>query len=360
MDGVFSPEKLRKFMKIKISSILLLAIILVGCGDFTNNELGEDPIIEDIQINYMKEDQSLFLSVLADDPQGYKDVVAVDYTLYYYTDSSNKVQQINQGVLFDDGTHGDIIPDNSEFTNTFQNMSEGIYKVVAEAVDKDDNSSGPVEDTLRAMVNQAPEIYVYDAPDEFEKGDRVNFEIKVTDPDGLNDIQYVQVTIEQPDGELINNSWLLRDDGNYGDRNAGDGIYSIEFPTNQASKLHGFWHFYFVAVDKGQNTSNQLDQKLKNPGLAVIYPDSSASFNQGESIAIQWDQAFVDTVVVEFTANANEQNPTFMPITTQPGKITEFEWTIPADVTSEYCKIHVYDKSMPTRYDLSDEYFEVK
>ncbi len=359
MDSVFSPEKLRIFMKIKISGILLLTIILVGCGDFTNDQLGEDPVIEDIQLNYMTAEQSLFVSARANDPQGYQDVTRIQYSLYY-TDSSDSETRLEQGNLYDDGTHGDIIPDNSEFTNTFQNMPEGIYKVVAEAFDIDENSSGPVEDTLRAMANEAPEIYIYDAPDEFEKGDRVKFEIKVTDPDGLSDIQYVEVTIQQPDGEMIDNSWLLRDDGNYGDQRAGDGIYSIEFPTNQASKLHGFWHFYFIAVDKNNHVSNKLDQKLKNPGLAVIYPDSTTSFEQGETITVQWDQAFVDTVVVEFTANANAQDPTFVPVTEQPGKTTEFQWTLPDDVTSEYCKIYIYDKHRPSRHDFSDEYFEVK
>lgn len=336
-------------------------ILIMSCDEGSDNQLGKDPIINAINTNYTPGDKSLFLSVKTDDPQGYEDVKTVVYWMYHTPVGDSIETELGTSALLDDGENGDIIMSDGAFSKKFQNMDKGTYRFVTEAYDMNDNYSGIVEDTLLALDNFPPEIYIFSASESFEKGDTIAFEIKVTDPDGIDDIFYVKVNIEQPNGEMITQNWYAQDDGEYsGDRVAGDGIYTIAFPTNQSSKQHGLWVFYFEALDRGRNLSNKVSAKVRNPGLAVLSPDGSESYNSGDVIGLEWDCIFVDTVVVEYTANADVENPDFVAITEQPSHIKTFQWTIPTDLKSDKCKIYIYDKENDFRYDYSDNYFEVK
>ena len=338
----------------------LLIIFLFTCDDGTTTNVGKNPVIEEIKTNYIAKEKSLFNAVETDDPQGYDDVKTVVYWLYYAETDSSAETEIATGAFYDDGTHGDIIQQDAAFSQKFYNMEKGTYRVVAEAFDHDDNASDMMEDTISALDNFTPEIYLISAPNSFEKGDTINFEVKVTDRDGMDDIFFVRVQIETPDGELLPNSYYMRDDGLFSDKTAEDGIYSISFPTNESSKNHGLWTFYFVALDKGRAYSNEISRKLRNPGVAVLFPDGGETFTTGETIKLTWDCIFVDTVVVKITGHADQENPDFITITEQPSRIKEFDWTIPDDLQSEACKIYIYDKQNPFRFDYSDDFFEVQ
>lgn len=345
-----------------LSILMVVIIFMINCEEGSNNELGENPIIDAVNSNYISEDGEVFLSVETDDPQGYEDVETVNYTMYYTAEDDSVEVLLSNGTLVDDGTEGDIITSDGAFSRKFYSMAKGTYRFEAEAFDSDNNSSDIGRDTLRALDNEAPEIYMFSYPESFEKGDTITFEVKVTDPDGLDDIFSVKLQIERPDGTMIDYIWDLKDDGDtvWGDETTGDGIYSIKFPTNQASKYHGLWKFYFQATDKDKEESNQESVTVKNPGLAVIYPDSSESFNSGDLIEIEWDSIFIDTVVVQYTADADAADPVFIDLTEKVSYDTTYQWTIPTDLKSEKCKIYIFDKENETRYDFSDDYFEVK
>ena len=349
--------KLTKFFLVLAS----LMILIMSCDEGSDNQLGKDPIINAINTNYTPADKSLFISVETDDPQGYEDVKTVVYWMYYTPVGDSEETELETSALLDDGENGDIIMGDGAFSKKFQNMEKGIYRFVTEAFDMNDNYSGITEDTLLALDNFPPEIYLFSATESFENGDTIRFEVKVTDPDGIDDIFYVKVQIQQPDGEMISQNWYAKDDGIWSDdKVAGDGIYTIAFPTNQASKQHGFWNFYFEALDKGRNLSNKISAKVKNPGMAILSPDGGESFNSGDVIDLTWDCIFVDTVVVSYTMNADVENPDFVVITEQPSYIKTFQWAIPSDLKSDKCKIYIYDKENDFRYDFSDEFFEVK
>ncbi|MBN2281434.1 MAG: hypothetical protein JXQ65_12710 [Candidatus Marinimicrobia bacterium] len=349
-------------MKLARFFILLfsLIILMLNCEEGSNNEIGTDPIIHALHTHYIAGEKSLFLAVETDDPQGYEDVKTVVYWMYFTPAGDSLENEAVSGALLDDGESGDIISGDGAFSKKFFNMEKGIYRFVAEAFDMSDHASTVAEDTLIALDNFPPEIYLYSAPESFEKGDTITFEIKVTDPEGIDDIFYVKVRIEQPDGTLINRIDYLRDDGLLGDREVRDGIYSISFPTNQASKSHGFWKFHFEALDKARNSSNSLSVTVKNPGLAVLYPDGGESFLVGDEIELKWDSVFLDTIVVSYTTSSDGENPDINIITEQPSYIKSFSWTIPAAAKTETCRIYIYHKNHGYRSDFSDNYFEVK
>jgi hypothetical protein len=185
-------------------------------------------------------------------------------------------------------------------------------------------------------------------------------EIKATDPNGQENNKSVYMEIEQPDGAMFDYLFELNDLQYRKDRIAGDGIYTIDFQSSQTNKQQGVWKFYLWAVDKANAESNIIEHKMSNPGVTVTYPDSATTFTAGQTIQLKWESALIDTLSLEYTTNANEVSAEYIHITDLPRKYSEYEWTIPSDIESQYCKIRIFDKTKATRYDVSDEYFEVK
>ena len=344
--------------KLLIILTIILAVLFMACSK-SSLKISYNPEIEYIMLNHSIKDSSLFFSVKTNDPQGYEDVKTVVYWMYYTPNDTIEEIEYDINVLLDDGTKGDIIENDKIFTREFHNIKLGRYRIIAEAYDQDDHVSGVMRDTVWAINNTPPIIYLQKAPYTFEKGDNTTFEIKVNDNQGIEDIFFVKVKIRQPDGNMMGRTDYMRDDGAYGDKVPKDGVYTISFPTNKNSKQQGIWKFYFQAKDKNDSWSNQIEKTVLNPGVAVLYPDSSKSFKQDEEINIQWDSAIVDTVIVEYTSTADLAYPSYKFITEQPAHIKEYTWTIPNDVESKYCKIRVYDKEKHSRADTSDEFFEV-
>jgi len=151
---------------------------------------------------------------------------------------------LHEGLLVDDGTQGDIIISDGVFSRKHFNMNEGVYRCVVLADDEDGNLAETVTKIEYAVANQAPVIYMNDYSSEFEKGEWLFFKVKATDPQGMDDITGISFTIEYPDGELkTHSSWVLRDDGQLGDDEKNDGIYSIRMPTNEQSVFSGALEF---------------------------------------------------------------------------------------------------------------------
>ena len=348
-------------MKIKsfLLTLSLLTILIWSCSESTSPKIGKNPEISDVTLNYSMDSKSLFFSAKTDDPQGYEDVKTVVYWMYYAETDSSEETEFDKGVLLDDGTSGDITANDKIFTKKYDDIEEGRYRIVAEAFDMNDNVSEVVNDTCWAQENTPPVIYLQTAPTSFEKGDTVFFEVKATDPQGLDDIFFIFFNIENPDGELLDYQDYLRDDGMLGDNKANDGVFSVKIPTNSSSKSQGVWTFYFQARDKAANLSNQLSKEISNPGTAVLYPDGGESFTAGETIKLQWASALVDSITIEYTTNGNDDNPEYTHIVDLAGHIKEYDWVVP-EVESTYCKIRISDKKVTSRYDVSDNYFEVK
>ena len=352
-------------MKIQTRLFLLslLTIFILTCNDSTT-KINENPTIEAVTLNYSVSEKSLFFSVRTDDPQGYRDVETVVYWLYFTPLNSDKEVELENSALMDNGENGDIIKGDATFTKRFKNVAQGQYRIAAIAFDMDNHSSETVYDTIMAMNNQPPKIYAYNLPYSYEKGDRITLEIKATDPNGYDDIKSVNLEITQPDNTVFDYPFVLNDDQQNGDRIKNDGIYTISFLSNKSSKRQGIWKFKFYALDKANTKSNEIEQKVSNPGVTVVFPDSSESkqevFTAGDEITLKWDVALIDTLVIEYTTNGNEATPKYIKIAELPIHIKKYQWTIPQNIESKFCKILVYDKHKASRYDVSDEYFEVK
>jgi len=95
----------------------------------------------------------------------------------------------------------------------------------------------------------------------------VKLSIKATDPDGQSDIQKVFFNSYRPDGSpSTGNPFQMFDDGNFngqsGDSEAGDGIYSltVQLPT---TTQRGTYRFVFQATDRSGAQSNEVSHLLR-------------------------------------------------------------------------------------------------
>jgi len=237
----------------------LLITGFFGCSESTSPKTGKNPVIEDVSLNYSSKEQSLFFSVRANDPQGYEDVKTVVYWMYYLENDSSEEIQLDEGVLTDTGTDGDIIAGDATFTKEYKDVAKGRYRILAEAFDMEDHVSDVVYDTCLAIDNLPPKIYIHTIPNSYEKGDDLPVKIKVTDPNGYDDIKSVILKIQMPDGNFFQDLYLYDDgetvdqngDGKYGgDEVANDGIFTRVFETSKTSKIQGLWKFYIHAIDK--------------------------------------------------------------------------------------------------------------
>jgi len=181
----------------------------------------QNPIVPDtLKTGFMG---NVFLSVQARDPQGLGDLDSVWVEVYpplspvpYFT-----------GLLFDDGTGGDL------------EASDSIFSARINLEDK---------------LKDPPVLSNLAAPDTISRsaGKTIVLSVHVTDPQGLSDIKSVYFNVTKPDGTPADgNPFFMYDDGdetNHGDKTAGDGIYSlIIIITPQNAK--GNYRFDFMAED---------------------------------------------------------------------------------------------------------------
>lgn len=111
------------------------------------------------------------------------------------------------------------------------------------------------------QINLPPVISNLIIPVSVNRGESFTFTIKANDPNGLSDIAQVYFKLVRPDNTIVtpglqddNGSgfFLMHDDGNtnYGDVQAGDGIFSFKNTFGITSQT-GSWKFEFQAKDKG-------------------------------------------------------------------------------------------------------------
>ncbi len=147
-----------------------------------------------------------------------------------------------------------------------QRKNDGNYYVKFLAKDKSNLLSNELYLSLKLYRgNRPPFISDLKAPDTVfvqEQTSLIKISVKVTDPDGIEDIKAVQFNSFRPDGTPSSgNPFRMYDDGNSngisGDDVAGDGIYSImiQLPPNTQK---GKYRFDFQAIDKSNASSNIL------------------------------------------------------------------------------------------------------
>ncbi|MFZ1289438.1 MAG: hypothetical protein WAR79_05080 [Melioribacteraceae bacterium] len=125
-------------------------------------------------------------------------------------------------------------------------------------------------------ANLPPIISELNIPSEIDKNSAFVFTIKVSDPNGLNDIKDVYFELLRPDSSVVyadaNNTkteFPMFDNGDVsgsGDEVRGDGIFSLKnsFDDKPGKPVQlGNWHFKFNAVDKSGLISNTINFSLK-------------------------------------------------------------------------------------------------
>lgn len=120
-----------------------------------------------------------------------------------------------------------------------------------------------------AQINYPPVLSNLSIPSEALWNVPFKFSIKVTEPNGLSDIESVYYELYRPDGtKMVNTDGIslfpLFDDGktaNNGDEKANDGTYTVYlvFPQNQPT---GTWRFEFTAKDRSGELSNTITYNM--------------------------------------------------------------------------------------------------
>lgn len=364
------PHYSRNNMKRHLLILSLIFLTLVSCVNTTQEESATDPTIESVTLNYSQVNKSLFISADIFDPQGLETIDSVVFYLYQRDslESPNEVMFTN-GYLYDFGPPPDIIKSDGTFSNLIDSTqltdNEGYYRVSIQAFDENGNSSDIVEEEELVASNSPPELFEIEIPTSFEKGDTLTFKIRVTDPQGSDDIASVTYSVLRPDDQYITSPLFFLSDegvasGNWGDEVAHDGIYTVQQPSNQESILQGDFIFYFVAEDMSGAISDTLEKIISSPGVHLLAPNWADTLNVNQTFAITWESAYINKVTIQYTTNANSTSPNYRTIVSEinAGSGT-YNWTIPYE-NSANCRIKIFDSAKPDRYDISDNSFTIK
>lgn len=357
-------------MKKKFLLIILTAFIGFACiNPIEEEDSLTKPVINSVVLNYSQLNRTLFIAAEVIDPQGRNNIDSVAFQLYRKDSVSAPTEELFlQSCLVDSGLP-DIIWKDNVYSYLIESTTlvnrEGYFTVKVQAFDKDGNTSEIETQSEAVAPNSAPVLFPIVIPEQFEKGDTLIFKIRVTDPQGSEEINYeraVSYVVKRPDGEYFADpTFYLSDDGTRGDEINGDGIYTVHQPSNRNSKYQGLFHFYFTAKDIHGTVSDSLICPVRNPGVTLISPNQADTLYAGETYRIEWESAYISNVILEYASNTNMTSPSWQTITTVTAIEYYYDWTVPSNVSSSYCKIKISDadSQFPNRVDDSDNEFTI-
>jgi len=347
------------FKEVLYSIILVCMLILWSCEDKQPTSSEDEFVVGEIDFNYIRKDSSLFISARVYNSLGSEYIDSVFFHLAILEQDTSYEKQILFGTLNDNGTDGDIIRGDGTYSRKFSKMflEDGTYELTVWAEDARGKVTEKVSTTKRVFENLPPGLSLLRAPESFEKGDTLIFEVKAEDPQGLNDILSVRYIIELPTGEVTSDpSWALRDDGRCGDMVAGDGIFTVHQPSNRESKLQGLFIFYFFAEDKQGAHSDTIEAPVKCPGVTIISPNGGECVKHGDTLNIRWESAYIEKLKIEISTDGYS----YSVIDTTDASAGQYLWAVPSLAgISETCKIRLSDIYLFSRCDVSDGYFKI-
>jgi len=355
---------------------MIILLALAACINTTQQESATDPVIESVTLNYSQANKSLFISAEVIDPQGRDNIASVAFRLYH-KDLLNVAEEslFPDTVLSNSGPPLDIIQEDNFFSylldsTTFVGNEDSFWvRVTVQAFDKDGNSSEIEEREDEFKPNSRPELFLFDSPSNYEKGDTVIFKVRATDPQGVSDISSVYFSVLQPNGNY-KGDWELVDNGlpfnanlwieqYFGDEIAHDGIYTNTIIINKDNELQGKYTFYFMARDIHGSQSDTTEKIITVPGVHLLSPNWADTLRPYQTYTITWESAYVNKVTIQYTTNANSSPPNYQTITTEFAVTGSYDWEIPYE-NSANCKIQIFDADSTFRYDTSDNSFTIK
>ncbi len=210
--------------------------------------LSVSPSIDSVRALYNDITQRFFLEALLSDPQGLSDIDAVTYKAF----KTGRVDSLT-GAMNDSGINGDIIRGDGRFSallsHSLTDSGLGSFRFIISASDLELNAAEESE-LLLDFMNYPPNLTLFSVTDSVTVGDSIFIEVAVVDSNGLSDIRKVTYDIyNNNDSTLIrDNTFIMIDDGTSGDKNPGDGIYSVTQPTRPTGAT-GVFDFLITAED---------------------------------------------------------------------------------------------------------------
>ena len=213
--------------------------------------LSVSPSIDSVRAEYNDITQRFFLEALLSDPQGLPTVASVTFKAF----KTGRVDSLT-GALNDSGINGDIIRGDGRFSallsHSLTDSGLGSFRFLISAFDFDSNAADNFE-LLLDITNYPPKIALFSMTDSVALGDNIFIEVAVSDSNGLSDIRKVTYDVFIHNDSTLKQdvTFVMRDDGLFGDKIAGNGIYSVTQPTNPANEdgKTGIFDFLIKAED---------------------------------------------------------------------------------------------------------------
>jgi len=257
-------------MRKRFLLILPLLLLIFNCETKSTNEPkspDENPALAQFSAPdtlYLISTVDYFMSVSVSDPQGLTDISTVTCKIL----SAGSEEPVQIDTLTDDGTRGDIIPNDGIYTAPididFAQGEAGTYTLECKAIDISGNESDSLTHELAIIEgeeNLAPIVGEVTYPTTLDLKEIHNFYVvtaQVTDLQGSDDIELVLLQIFSPTDASPSVTDTLYDNGLLDDETAGDGTYSSSISVLFAGNEIGKYTFLFQAYDSAENKSNAV------------------------------------------------------------------------------------------------------
>jgi len=345
--------KENKIDNIKFAIVIFGLIFYMACDNTTGTE---SRLIESMEFSYKPSTEKIFITAIINQD---KDVIleSLDFQISQQIDSD--YEQIEQGTLNDDGQNGDIIANNGEYSFEFeQSLAPGNYKCLITA-----RANGEVADTISQYMevygDMSPSISFQDSTTDFVSGDLIVYELEVHDPAGISNISKVFCKLYYPENKRTPALLNARNDGEYGDQQSGDNIYTLALNT-EGTKIHGLYHMEFWAVNNDNYSSDTLALELRNPWLELVSPNGNNSLAAGSQVEVSWHSVLVDTIKIDYTLEYMQDNPHYELISNVAAGDSSAIWNIPAELNTDSALVRISSLENERVMDTSDHFIKIQ
>ncbi len=248
----------KKYFMKPILSVGVVITLFIGCH-VKNPAVDESvaPVLSELMAPgqiFLQSDVKYPLSVRSFDPQGWEDILSVNYMIF----PKDNPLAIHEAAMLDDGTGGDIIPQDGIFFDSlstdFASGLTGSYRLKVIAVDRAGNSSDTLYGDVQVIdgeINLPPILSDPVVPDTLQEDalNTVFLSVRAEDPQGNQDIDTVHFQIYPPWSPVHTYTGRLLDNGLSGDVSAGDDIYSFQGDLTDILTTKGDYTVRFQAKD---------------------------------------------------------------------------------------------------------------
>jgi hypothetical protein len=241
--------------------ILLSGVIIAGCSSPSKNEA---PVISDLIAPDSMQKGSIdtfYIFIKASDPEGLDDITNVFYMVTRPDDTLRGPYD-----LYDNGLNGDSVAGDGVFSGgfrppTLQNLS-GNFIFSFKARDKKGAYSNTIDKIITAYEYPYPVISHITVNQYDLQHQHIYASARVLDIPVQSNIDTVWVEITYQDSNRFIGSFLLNDDGAYGDSTAADAYYSADILAPNDIYSPGSYLIVFKAVDINGHLATSVDRQL--------------------------------------------------------------------------------------------------